>query len=75
MKNSVFIFLNKIEPCHLNNHSQKNEVNVIRTFWDIEVQNWRFGIFCKIGKEWDRIYGADYVFRWTINDEIHCSYA
>ena len=44
VKNSVFIFLNKIEACHLNNHSPKNEVNVIRTFQDIEVQIWPFGI-------------------------------
>ena len=42
--NAVFTFLNKIEACHLNNHSPNNEVNVIRTFRDIEVQIWPFGI-------------------------------
>ena len=39
-----FIFLNKIEVCHLHNHSPKNEINVIHTFRDIEVQSCPFGI-------------------------------
>ena len=51
---------------HVNNHSQRNEINVARTFRDIEVQSCPFGIVerYKIGKEWDRIYYADEVCRW-----------
>ena len=44
MKNSDFIFFNKIEVCHLNNHYTKNEINVACTFRDIEVQSCPFGI-------------------------------
>ena len=36
MKNSDFIFFNKIETCHLNNHYSKNKINV--AFWDMKVQ-------------------------------------
>ena len=43
-KNSDFIFLNKIEVCHLNNHTPKNEINVVGTFRDIEVQSCPFGM-------------------------------
>ena len=62
---------------HVNNHSLRNEINVVRTFRDIEVQICPIGIVerYKIGKEWDRIHSADEVCRWTINDEIHCSSA
>ena len=43
---------------------------MLHTFRDIEVQSWPFGIVSryKIGKEWDRLYGADVACRWTIND-------
>ena len=52
MKSLDFMFLNKIEACHLNNHSQKNEINVVRTFPDIEIQSW------PLIYEWDKIYDA-----------------
>ena len=29
VKNSDFIFLNNIEACHVNNHSPRNEINVL----------------------------------------------
>ena len=38
VKNSDFIFLNKIEACHVNNHSPRNEINVICTFRDNKCQ-------------------------------------
>ena len=44
MKNSDFVFLNKIKACHLNNRSPKIEINVVRTFGDVEVQSWLFDI-------------------------------
>ena len=44
MKNSDFIFLNKIEACQVNNNSPRNEINVVHTFRDIEVQSWPFGV-------------------------------
>ena len=61
MKYSDFIFFNKIEGCHLNNHYPKNEINVVRTFRHIEVQSCPFGMVLryKIRKEWDLICGAD----------------
>ena len=43
VKNSDFIYFNKIEACHLNNHYPKNVINMVRTFWDIDVQSWPFG--------------------------------
>ena len=43
MKNSDIIFFNKIKACHLNNHYPKNEINVPRTFRDIEVQSCPMG--------------------------------
>ena len=38
------IFLNKIQACQVSNHSLRNEINVVHTFRDIEVQSWPFGI-------------------------------
>ena len=32
VKISDFVFLNNIEACHVNNHSPRNEINVIYTF-------------------------------------------
>ena len=64
MKNSDFIFFNKIEGCHLNNHSPKNEINVARTFRDIHELGTNLSLchslaVTKIRKVWDRIYGDD----------------
>ena len=42
VKSSDFIFLNKIELCHVNNHSPRNEMYVVRTFRDNGVQSGSF---------------------------------
>ena len=54
-------FFNKIKACHLNNHSPRNEINVVRTLRDIEVQSCPFGMVERynIRKEWDLICGVD----------------
>ena len=78
LKNVDFIFLNKIEVCHQNNHNcPKNEQMWSVLFGILKSKVSPFGMVLryKIGKEWDLICGADDVCRWTINNEIHCSYA
>ena len=44
VKNLDFGLLDQIKACHLNSHSLKTEIDVVRTFGDIEVQNWLFHI-------------------------------
>ena len=55
VKNSDFMFFNKIEARHLNNDYKKIEINVARTFRDIVV---RFGIEFNVN---GRIYAW---YRW-----------
>ena len=50
MKNSDFVFLNKIKVCHLNIHFPKIEINVVRGFGDIELQSWLFDIEFNVTK-------------------------
>ena len=55
-------FFKKIETCHVNNHSPRNEINVVRPFRNIEVESCPFVVYITLQNRkrmGSNIHGAD----------------
>ena len=63
----ISYFWTKIEVCHLNNHSPKNEIKVVGTFRDIEVQSCPFGVLTLQNNE---RMGSNIWCRWRMQMQL-----